>query len=500
MTTEINPQIIRWFESRGIDGETVVRMGIYSGRRQANGDDAGVVPAADGNIIVFPYGTDGAKYRAAGKRFWQKPGCRKTFFNEEVLKDPAVTSGKHPLVITEGEMDALSLIACGYPFAVSVPDGAPPERDGKGKIIAVPEDASDVDPEADEKYSYVFNNWGDLAAVKHIILMTDGDGPGKRLAAELVRRLGRVRCSFVTYPEGCKDANEVLLNRGPGDLLNMVTTARPYPVSGVYTYSDLPPEPDLNPVTTGWGMLDRHLKLYKPALMVVTGFAGQGKSTWVQQLVAQVAKIHGWTTALASFEMRLKPFVTDHLGAVFMEMPRSQWTLDHYRQVDQFLEDHFCFIEPEPSCDRNHDLDWLLEKAEAAVIRHGASIIVIDPWNEIEHSRNRDESMTDYVGRALRQIKDFGRRFDCLMIIVAHPTKGAAVNKEPEELTLYDISDSPHFQNKADIGVVIGRLGDNPAVDTLTGVYVKKIRYQPTIGIPGFIQINFDKDERMFGQ
>ena len=43
---------------------------------------------------------------------------------------------------------------------------------------------------------------------------TDGDEPGWRLAQELARRLGRARCAFVTYPQGCKDLNEALEKYG----------------------------------------------------------------------------------------------------------------------------------------------------------------------------------------------------------------------------------------------------------------------------------------------
>src|SRR5215207_7099485 len=53
---------------------------------------------------------------------------------------------------------ALAAIQSGFPFTVSVPDGAPPARDEQGNLVAVPEDANDVAPEHDEKYRYIFNN------------------------------------------------------------------------------------------------------------------------------------------------------------------------------------------------------------------------------------------------------------------------------------------------------------------------------------------------------
>jgi twinkle protein len=505
--SEIAAAALRWFEKRGIDAETVVRSGIYT---VAKGADGELTPSATGNVIVFPYLESGkevaAKYRAAGKRFWQKAGARKTFFNDDVLLDPSLASGDQALVITEGEMDCLSCLQAGYPFAVSVPDGAPPARDASGKLIDVPEGTADVDPDNDEKYRYIVNNWEALAKVKRIVIATDGDEPGVRLAAELVRRLGRVRCYFVAYPkeavvddgEGrkrpCKDLNEVLLAFGAAEVVRIIASATPYPVAGVYRLSAFPQEPDLMPVSTGWEMLDDHLKVYAPAFMVVSGVAGAGKSSWANQLVANLALRHEWTIAIASFEMRVRPYVTDTLCSVLLDEPRRFWTQSNRDVAAKWMENRFVFIAPEPDDEATHDINWLLERAEVAVIRHGARVLLIDPWNEIEHERRRDESISDYTGRAIRELKSFGRRFDVLVIVVAHPTKNA-VEKGADKITLYDISDSSAFANKADIGVIIARLsGSEPG----SSIIIRKIRYQPDAGRLGTVDLFFDEDRRIF--
>src|SRR4051812_49073976 len=157
----INPQAVEWLQARAIDPETASRMGIYTAGRGPDGEPR---PDPAGNILVFPYIEGGsevnAKYRTLGeKRFWQRKDARKTFFNADVLDDPALERGDHALVITEGELDALAAIQSGFPFTVSVPDGAPPARDEQGNLVAVPEGADDVTPEQDEKYRYTFTNW-----------------------------------------------------------------------------------------------------------------------------------------------------------------------------------------------------------------------------------------------------------------------------------------------------------------------------------------------------
>lgn len=483
---------LAWLDKRGIDPELATRLGIYTARRDETG---AVTPDLNGDILTFPFIEGekeiGAKYRAPGKRFWQKPNARKTFWNADILDDPALKAGTHALVITEGEMDALAVIQAGYPFAVSVPDGAPPEGP-----------ASEVtDIEHDTKYSFIHNNWDRLKGIKRIVIATDNDGPGKRLAEELVRRLDRLRCSWVAYPEGCKDFNDVLVQHGGAEVIRVLNAAKEYPVTGLYRLADIPIPPPLEGLSTGWRSLDKNVKLYSPALMVVTGFAGQGKSTWTQQLVANLARQYGWVTAIASFEMMIRPYVVDALGAAFLDKPKwvdrkLNWTRAEEDRAERWVADHFVFIGPDANCDDDADISWLIERAEAAVIRHGARCIVIDPWNEVDHLRRRDESQTEYVGRAIRQLKRFASSYNVLVIIVAHPTKSAK-EKGPDQLSLYDISDSAHFANKADIGVIIARKG-NLEMDTLTAVLVKKIRHQPDMGLPGEVDLDFDPVKRLF--
>lgn len=488
----INSKHAAWLTQRGIEPTTAELSGIYTGARQQSGE---VTADETGNILVFSFRQNGvevgAKYRAPGKKFWSKADCPKRFFNSDVLNEVDLIDGSEALVIVEGELDCVSLIQAGHRWAVSVPNGA--GGVGRGKV---PENSNDIDPENDDAFSYVFDAWDQLKKIKRIIIATDNDEPGKRLSSELVRRLGRVRCSSVSFPEGCKDFNDVLVKHGSDVVLQVIKNARPFPVSGVHKFSELPDELGFSPVSTGWSQLDEYLKVYHPALMVVTGFANEGKSTWTTQLVTQIAAANNWNIALASFEMKIKPHVTDHIGAVFLQKARAFWSPEDYRKACEFTERRFCFIAPEPDSESNHDIEWLLERAEAAVIRHGARIILVDPWNEIEHQRRRDETITEYTSRAIRQIKDFSRRFDVLFIIVAHPTKGAK-QKEAHDVTLYDISDSAAFANKADLGVVIARIGDL-TTENLTGVFIRKVRYQPLSGKLGVVELAYDQLTRTF--
>ena len=483
MGEPLNPIHIREMEKRRkISLKTLTDTKIYSVKQLPNGEHE---PSIDGNVIAFPFvhrsKIVNTKYRAPGKRFLQTKNGEKVFWNADAIIDPDVQSGQNPLVITEGEIDALSIIEAGYPFVVSVPNGAPGTK---------PRHDEPIDPENDVAFSYLLRDWDDLKPIKSIIIATDNDTPGTALAEELVRRLGRDRCQFVTYPEGCKDANDVLVQHGPEALMAVVRHAKPYPVSGLYTLSDLPPEPELAALPTGWGRLN--LKVFYPAFMVVTGKAGSGKSTWTNQLVAQLAYLHEWPVAIASFEMRIKPFITRTLEATYYHRGARKGP------VDDWINDYFVFIAPEPNSETdNFDVEWLIERAVTAVVRHGIRILLIDPWNEIDHATKRTENNNDYTGRAIRALKRFGREHEVLVIVVAHPNKWAVSNKEPDKINLYDISDTSHFANKADLGVTVARVEGS----TQSNVIVTKVRYEPDTGVKGCnMMITYDVNSRTFSQ
>ena len=488
----------KWLESRKINLSAAIHMGCYSAKR---GDDGQVSPHSEGDIFVLPFIKDGEivgrKYRGRGKKFWQDANGRKQFWNVDVLEDPELHDGNRALVIVEGEMDALAVMSAGYPWVVSVPDGAPPARDGDGNLIFVPEGTEDIDPATDNKFSYLLADFESLSKVRKIIIACDADEAGARLGAELVRRLDRVRCSFVKFPETCKDLNEVLVSNGPEAVISMIEGAKPYPVDGVYRYSDFPPEEPIRTVSTGWQQLDEILKPYLGAFMVVGGFPGHGKSTWTMQLAANMAKKHGWPIAMASFEMRVVPYVTNALMAAFINGPIQYAAPKTLASATEFLERYFTFISPQRSVDDiDYDIDWLLDKMQVAVIRNGVKMVIIDPFNEIEHKKKHDESLTEYIGRAIRKLKAFAMQYQVLVCVVVHPTKAASAI-DSAELSLYNLADSSHWANKADIGVIVGRVGD-PQIESTTGIYVKKIRYQPDAGILGEALLTFDRSTRLF--
>lgn len=484
----LGPIGLEAFERRRICPETAVRFGIFTASRSADGE---VLPDGNGNIIVFPFLEHGAvvneKYRAPGKKFWQRAGGRRTFWNVDALDDPGLESGQLPLVITEGELDALTAIDCGFPLAVSVPDGAPGVPDHEDPADLAPIEAGS---EHSGKFEFLWNNRDRLKRVKRFILAVDNDRPGKRLAAELVRRLTAARCFFVEYPADCKDLNDVAMKHGAETVAAVLNAAKPYPVRGLYRLSDYPDREPLPVVSTGWWVLDKHFKPFPGEFMVVTGIPGHGKSTWVLNLLCQLGSLHGWRSAVFSPEMPTVPHLRDKLRRIKGNGP--------YRrpEVDAFVEEYFRFIDADPTGkdDEDFDLDWIIDKATEAVLRDGVRVLLIDPWNEVEHARRRDETTTDYIGRSIRALKRFARLYQVMVIVIAHPTKDVARDGKSRPVTLYDIEGSAHWFNKCDHGLVIDR--PNAHVDQSV-VRVAKVRFEES-GEKGEVKMDYARESCRF--
>lgn len=480
------------YDRRQISVETADRFGVFTGR--FDGETQKVVPDSAGNILVFPYIEHerevGEKYRAPGKRFWQREGSRKTFYNADCMDDPALEDGRLSLVVTEGEFDAQTAAEGGF-LAVSCPDGAPAVPKGRA--------FDDLDPlqpeqEREGKFEYLWNNRDRLKKIKRFIIATDDDGPGKRLGLELVRRLNAARCFFVTYPEGCKDLSDVRMKLGPEAVAAVINGAKPFPVRGLYRLSDYPDLPTIETFSTGWSTINDRIRVFPGELLVVTGVPGHGKSQWVFNLLVNLGRLHSWVSAIFGPEMPTVPHTRGILRKIVHG--REPTTIDDIRRTDAFLERHFLFIDADPTgqADTDFTLEWIIERAADAVLRDGIRVLVIDPWNEVEHAKLKGESSSDYIGRSLRALRRFARLWGVMVIIVAHPTKDIADRGKVRTPGLYDIDGAAHWFNKCDHGVVVERPESNEGE---AWIWIPKVKFEGT-GERGRVSMRFDKTSGRF--
>lgn len=471
------PFVIQFFERRGIGPKTLKDNHIGHGRVW--------MPKADAEVdaILFPFTRRGEvvniKYRAKSKDFRQEKDAEKVFYGLDHVTGPEA-------IIVEGEMDKLALWEAGVPNVLSVPDGAPNEV--KAEVSA-----------DDAKFEYLRNCETELAPLTKIVLAVDADRNGKNLEEELARRLGRERCWRVTWPDGCKDANDVLLAHGPDALARTIRDAQPYPVKGIYRASDFQDEilayydhGGSRGASTGWRNVDELYTVRPGELCVVTASPGSGKSEWIDAVMMNLATAHGWRFGLCSFE-NPKAVHAHKLASKFYRMPYRPGPAPHITRAEMerftapggWLSRHFVWMAAE---DDATTFDWILEKARAMVLRDGIKGLVIDPYNEIEHQRDKNQTETEYVSSILSKAKRFAQNHGVHVWFVAHPAK---LKREADGAipvpSLYDISGSANWVNKADVGLVIHRDMKSEYVD----LHFKKIRFKDT-GKVGEATLRYD--------
>lgn len=460
MTTEtklipLTDRHIQLLADRGINDEIAMRLGWQSCDRK-------------GDWISIPFYRDGKavnhKYRtlSGDKKFTQDKGGEQCFYNIDAFNDVPAGSTDFIIVITEGEMDCAIALQCGF-VAVSVPNGAPAER-------------------ADDD-SIKFNFLKEFPRNCIAILATDDDGPGHILRQELALRLGWHRCKTVKYPKGCKDLNEVFVKYGAKGV-NMVLKDKASFLNqgGIFTIDDLPLMPDVPAYECGIGNATDMIKVRPGDAIFVTGIPSHGKTTFVNCLTANMAKNHGWNCCIGSFEQNPRGEHLEFLRRYYLDKESKHATAKELAEADAWVNEKFSFIVPDINSDELTSLKWVLERTRAAIMRYGARLVVIDPWNELDHDRPNGMSLTEYTGYAIKEFKRLAKQYMVAVIIVAHPSKMEKNKSGGYGIpTLYDISDSAHWANKADIGVIIHRCeGDDGKYATL--VRVSKVRYWGVIG------------------
>jgi twinkle protein len=135
-------------------------------------------------------------------------------------------------------------------------------------------------------------------------------------------------------------------------------------------------------------------------------------------------------------------------------------------------------------------MDWLLEAARGAVMRYGVRGLVIDPYNELEHRRPASMSETEYVSQVLGKVKRFAQRHGVHVWFIAHPAKMRREEGKFPVPSLYDISGSANWVNKADLGVVVHRDPTREPPDA--EIHVRKVRFK-AVGKVGSVTLAYDR-------
>ncbi len=432
-----------WLAKRGITSDTAEKFGLL--------EDSKFMGDRQHVAVGFPYksgdSTYAIKWRSIEeKRFTQTGAANSLWLIEHINKGES-------LICTEGEGDALALWQVGVK-AVSIPNGAPASVvNGK------------VDPREDKKFSYLRAAEEIINAAPKIILAVDNDGPGDALAEEIARRVGRAKCWRVSWPDGCKDAGDVLRVHGAEALKEAIDNAKPYPVKGIYDADHFASQVDDLYATglgrgesTGFMDVDDIYTVQPGQLCVVTGIPSMGKSAFVDQLMVGLAKRKGWKFAVCSFENEPRVHIAKlcqlYVGKPFFDGPTPRMTDAERKTAMAWVNDHFTFLYQGDG--HQSTIDDIIDRLKVAVMRYGIRGACIDPANYVD--RPRDMSETDWVSDSLTKIKVFIMAYDLHMWFVAHPYKLRRTEDGKYPVPGgYEISGSSSWFSKTDVGMTVHR-------------------------------------------
>ena len=357
--------------------------------------------------IMFPYySADGLscemakflrKEKGKKKKMWSSADTDKTLFGKHLTSDNA-----HTLIITEGEIDAMSIwqaIGLEDHGVASVPFGAKWESESG----------------SDPNLEWIQNDFDYLSRFESIILAMDSDEAGQNATKSIVKRLGRERCKSIDLGEH-NDANEAL--QKDFDIKKAILEAKPFEPENLKNATSYEAElrdryfnPDRNyrGIPLPW---DIPFFIRMNELTILTGFSGSGKTMLLNYLCCHFASI-GNRICIASLEIRVEETISCLLAQTLgKDAPENKEEL--ITGMD-WLGEGFWFYDHVGQA----DFDAMLDSFAYAHKRHGINIIVVDSLMKC------GLAFDDYKGQKLLVDKlfDFTQKYDVHIFLVAHSKK-----------------------------------------------------------------------------
>jgi twinkle protein len=349
--------------------------------------------------LVFPFLRDdglinlkhlGIERPNGRKLITQSKGNEPCLFGWQAL-DPMTRK----VVITEGELDAMTLHQIGYP-ALSIPNGASGKQD------------------------WVENEYDRLTRFDEIFLCLDMDEPGQNCAMVLAERLGLYRCRIVTLPHN--DANECLTKgMTPDEFDQCFIKAKyfdPKELRDAASYTneviDLFYPPNNKPigVHTPWGKIGDKLMFRPCEITIWSGFSSHGKSLVLNQIVIH-ALTQGELSCIGSFEMPV-PVTLQRMvrQLTCQEVPQKP----HIVEAMDWLSGKLWLFDLMGQV----KLDRVLEIFVYVRQRFGATQFVLDSMTMLGIADD------DYKGQktAMEKLSEFVNTHKCHVHFVVHPRKG----------------------------------------------------------------------------
>jgi twinkle protein len=450
--------------------------------------------------IVYPY-TSGknvlnliyqfAKYRAS--EFAGVPFC----FNYNGIDDDNT-------FIVLDEIEVLTFYEAGNTNAISIYGGQQFSKE-TGKNSSKKTNTS-VDTNSEKiinhRLEFLTNIEERLKKVKKITIAMPSTPLGEQIKQELLRRLGKEKCWIISPPEADYTWNQFFISYGKERFNILLGNSKVIPVRGIFEVDDI--EDDLDNLyyngltkgaSTGFPSIDPYYTVVPGQWTVVTGIPSHGKSNFLDAVLVNLAKLHDWRFGLFSPENQP---VARHYASIMEKFYGQSFEKDKNNRISEeqkeegklWLKKHFSVILPHE--DDSSTIDGILSLAKILVFRKGIKGLVLDPWNEIDHSRPPGMTETEYISLVLTKIRQFARNFSVHVWLVAHPAKlykDKETGKYPVP-TPYDISGSAHYRNKADNAIAVHRNVGGCDQD-VSDIHIQKVRFKE-VGRVGMASLRYD--------
>lgn len=427
VTNIITPtdKVDNYLKLRGFSKETCINRKIGSDEK--------------GNIVM-PYYENGKlvliKFRPSHKivkkngdiKSWREEGGKPVFWGMDDC-NPEL-----PLVIVEGEMDALALDEAGIKNVVSVPSGS-------------------------EDLDCIKICWSWLETFKKIIIWGDNDEPGQEMIRKLINRLGEYRCSLVNSDR--KDANEVLYHDGKDKIINAIANAKEVPIAGLLRLSDVEnfDYSKAERVSSGFELIDKAIGGFMMGQVSLwTGSNASGKSTLLGQILVEsiekdfnVCAFSGELPApLFKYWIELQMAGKLNLNARYDELKKEDiyFVPDNVKdKMKAWYRDRFFLYDSFGSA-KGEDI---LKIFEYAARRYDCKVFSIDNLMITDFcSANKDfyRAQSEFMGKII----EFTHKFNVHVHVVAHPRKTSG------DITKNDVGGSGDLTNRVDNVFSVSRI------------------------------------------
>jgi len=399
---ETKPAAITYLEKRGIP-ELIARR--YKITTQKNND----------NILVFPFYDEQntlqfVKYRKMDfdkSRDKNKEWCEKDTM--PILFGMAQCEDFERLVITEGQLDSLSVAACDIKNAVSVPTGA-------------------------VGFTWLANCWDWINRFEEVVVFGDHENGKITLIETLEKRLHmKVKC---VRPEDylCeKDANDILRKYGKDAIIKAIENAQLRDVKHVVPLAKVKSVnlKDLPKIKTGIRQLDRICGgLLLGHVTLLSGKRGEGKSTFMSQLVAEAIDqgnaVFIYSGELPNYHFKnwldLQLAGKAHIESTMNEFGDNEYFLsaETTEKINRWYSDKAYIFDNSAVSDDEYE--GLLRVITDSICRYDIKLVCID---NLMTAMECDASTDLYRQQSVfvKQLEKLAQQYDVAVVLVAHPKK-----------------------------------------------------------------------------